>query len=376
MVFGYVFGKRKTTLEGGYRALQQVSVLTRRRCAAKPAYVDDRGFALTTIYGIKPDKLGMYPPAVYSLDMAREDVRLCAQGRPLRWSSKVIKYDKVAGRQDPRVYALMKFHGYTPAELADGSVLRMLPYSEKDAQIDISTFAKKGRKYYTVIKPLLQVVDPKKLMLRDWRDKGFDDKYRYSPYNPRGKEGKVKTLWNAPESKYGATLDKYPLQKYGGKWVRMVKCRDIPDICPPGLLPDDVFPYANSRVRKRDPKDRAPSVESQRAAASRGSSGRSSGSTPMPGTPSVSAQRSARNSAARGAAASLGRSASSASSASSPAAPGAAPGAASWSAARASKLAERNLQRRHQAAMGQAGANKAALRARYQANLQRLRAGR
>ena len=220
--------------------VQTVSKTAQRRCAAKPRYVEDRGFALTTIYRVGAAQLDFYPPEVYSLQQAREDIRACAAGAALPHSKRVVRFDRLVGKGgDPRQYALIRFHGYSPADFRDPRLLQLLPYSKKDAQIDISQFAKTGKPYYTVIRHLSQVLDPKRGTVRNWRSRGFDDKYKYDAYNP---EAPSRPLGSRVGRRFDAS--KYPrVRGAGGQWVRMVPCSEAPAMCKPG---NTTFPYLNS----------------------------------------------------------------------------------------------------------------------------------
>jgi hypothetical protein len=226
---------------GAKRQLVKPSYGTQRKCQLKPAYVDPRGFALQAIYGVRD--LDMYPTSVYTLDMARQDIRACAMGRDLVHFARVVRYDKIA-RSDgnPRVYALRKYHGYTYEEIP--TALRTLPYSIKDAQVDIATFQRTGRPYYKVVKQTSTVIDPKRQVVRNWRHKGFDNKFKYDVHNPAAKARRLGTL---PEMRFDVT--KYPLKKLrSGQWGRMVPCAAVPTMCAPGMKE---FPYVTGQ-EKRD----------------------------------------------------------------------------------------------------------------------------
>lgn len=248
---------------GSKAALQRPGILTRRKCQAKPRYVDSRGFALQEIYEIQGRQLDKYPPGVYSLEQAEQDIAACAAGKDLPHYRRVVRYDVIAGDKDPRVYALMKYHRYTAAELADGTVLKILPYSEKDAQIDITTFQKTGKPYYKVVKAISQVIDEKKKIVRDWRDKGFDNKYKYQAYDPRAEKARVAALGGPVRRKFDAT--KYPKKKVGGRWVRIVPCTEFPSMCAKG---DQTFTFLASN-EKSDAFGSAMDAKAAKAAAQR-----------------------------------------------------------------------------------------------------------
>lgn len=216
----------------------------RRKCAALPRYADVRGFALSVVYGVPSGNLDMYPPSVYSKAQAEKDIQACALGLRLPFRDRVVRYDRVAGSRDPRVYALMKFHGYKRADFEDGQVLRLLPYSVKDAQIDIAYFARRGVPYYKVIKQTSTVLDHKRSTYRDWRHKGFDDRYKYDAYDPNASKQKLRVLSDRASKKLDAS--KYPRRLMGSQWVRIVPCSAMPAMCGPGM---DTFPYPESADR-------------------------------------------------------------------------------------------------------------------------------
>jgi hypothetical protein len=208
---------------------------TRRRCAAKPPYAEPRGFALTTVYGVPPGLLNRYPPHVYDSRQAAEDIAACAAGRRPPHAARVVRFDKIAGG-DLRAYALKAYHGYTAADLRDPRTLQLLPYTDKDAQVDIAYFRRHRRPYYRVVKQTSQVLDPKRGTARDWRHHGYRNGYRYGLTETPAKRlgGRVKRKFDA---------SKYPrVRGAGGRgWVHLVPCAELPAMCRPG---DTVFPYA------------------------------------------------------------------------------------------------------------------------------------
>lgn len=232
--------KYRSQHEYGKLMLQRPGVFTRRKCASKPPYVDARGFALSVIYGVPNTQLSLYPPTVYSAQQAQEDIAACRAGRDLPHYSRVIRIDKVVGSREPRQYALTKYHGYSPKNFRDGKLLKLLPYSVKDAQIDIATFQKTGKPYYQVIKATSTVIDPKRGTVRNWRDRGFDNKYTYDPYDPAGQKQKLRKLGNAVKRK--VDVRKYPLVTRGGRQVRMIPCGVMPVMCTKG---QKEFPYVD-----------------------------------------------------------------------------------------------------------------------------------
>ncbi len=255
---------------GAAPMLQHAGSRGQRKCLDKPAYAEPRGFALTVIYGVPQRLLSRYPPSVYSVQQASEDIAACRAGRALPHYRQVVRYDKISGSKDPRVYALTRYHGYTARDFEDPRVLQLLPYTDKDAQIDISTFQKKGRPYYTVIKHTSTVLDPKRGTARNWRQRGFDNRYRYDLYDPTAAGQRVRQLGDRTGARFDAS--KYPRIRSGGQWVRLVPCKELPAMCKPG---DKVFPYAdvgggNGRTakaaeyleaRKRKVRDRRAQVE-------------------------------------------------------------------------------------------------------------------
>lgn len=246
-IFG---GKQWVAHHGGAsKMLRHAGTRGQRKCLAKPAYAEPRGFALTVIYGVPQRLLGRYPPSVYSVRQATEDIAACRAGRELPHYRQVVRYDRISGAQDPRVYALTKYHGYTARDFEDPKLLQLLPYTEKDAQIDISAFQKKGRPYYTVIKHTSTVLDPKRGTARNWRQRGFEDRYRYDLYDPTAAGQRVRQLGNRTGARFDAS--KYPRIRSGGQWVRLVPCKELPAMCRPG---DKVFPFADSGGNGRTAK--------------------------------------------------------------------------------------------------------------------------
>lgn len=233
----------------GVRMLRAPGAGLRRRCLAKREYEEPRGFVLTRVYGVPEKLLGMYPPDVYSLKHALEDLEDCREGRELRHYRRVVRFDRVVKARDlgedalarkARVYALTRFHGYEKRDFRGGRVLEVLPYSVKDAQVDIAYYQKHGRPYYTVIKETSTVLDPKRGSVRDWRHKGFENGYTYDVHDPRAERQRVRQLGVA---KLRFDPKKYPLQRLGMQWVRMVPCAEAPSMCKPG---DRAFPYLDA----------------------------------------------------------------------------------------------------------------------------------
>lgn len=231
----------KSHHDDGHLMLKHAGAFGQRRCAQKPAYAEPRGFALTAIYNVPPGMLNRYPPTVYSAQQAQEDIDACRRGRPLPHYKQVVRYNRISGSRDPRVYALIKYHGYSRRDFDDPRLLQLLPYSEKDAQIDISTYQTTGKPYYKVVKHTSTVIDPKRGSHRNWRHKGFDDKYKYSIHPT---DQKVRRLGDRTGKKFDAS--KYPLVRQGSQWVRQVPCAQLPAMCKPG---DKYFPYVNTANR-------------------------------------------------------------------------------------------------------------------------------
>lgn len=209
---------------------------TQGKCASKPEFVDSRGFALSTIYGVKD--LSKFPPTVYTLQMAQDDIKACAAGRDLVHYDKIVRYDKIVKSRDPREYALRKYHGYAPSDFP--AALGLLPYTAKNAQVNIAHFQRTGKPYYKVVKATSTVIDPKRGSVRDWRHDGFDNKYSYDVYDPAGQKQRIGRLGNKAKLRFDAS--KYPLQKTRkGQYVRMVPCSVMPGMCAPGMKE---FPYS------------------------------------------------------------------------------------------------------------------------------------
>ena len=240
---------------GAARQLVRPDYSTRGRCANKPAYTDARGFALQVIYRVP--NLNSVPPSVYSQAMAEEDIRACAAGRDLVHASRVVRYDKIAGKgSDPRWHALRTYHGYTDAEIPQA--LRVLPYSPKMAQVDISSFQQTGQPYYRVIKQTSTVINAKRQVVRNWRSQGFDDKFKYDVYDPRGPE---KRLGAKPEMRFDVT--KYPIRKLkSGQLGRMIPCAAMPSMCAPGMTE---FPHVTGQERDEVERKRLENLRNRNA---------------------------------------------------------------------------------------------------------------
>lgn len=234
----FLSGARYDRLPGGGTAklLQVAGRGAQAKCRrGVPKRTDPRGWALYHIYGVPDDQLDMYPSTLYTLRMAFDDVRACATGRQLPQTRKVVRYDKIS-RGDPITYALSRVHGLTPAEVALAK--KGLPYTLKMAQIDISTYAKRGTSYYKVRLPGFQVIDKKTGIVRDYRDKGFENKYRYAYTDVDGSKMGVKKL-NADverrlDLKRGVREGRYGLKMRGGRPTYEIPCADFPAMCDRG----------------------------------------------------------------------------------------------------------------------------------------------
>lgn len=218
---------------------------TRFKCRRVPAYADVRGWVLTNVYGVPPRLLSMYPPNVYSLEMARADLDMCKLGQPLRYFDRVVRVDRAAGRDASRwkAYALTRYHGYRPDEKA---AMNSLPYSTKDAQIDIAYFQRHGRPYFQVNKYRSEVYDPKRGFLRDWRYNGFSDGYTYSPTAG----AKAQRFLSDRMPKKFKKKD-YPLaQLPSGQYVRKIPCAVVgAAYCRPGQS-EYLLPVSRAHARE------------------------------------------------------------------------------------------------------------------------------
>ena len=213
-----------------------------RKCTKFPRYADMRGWALTKIYGIPPSMLDKYPPSVYSADMARADIEACGLGRDLPHFRRVVRYDKVSrgffgDPRNAREYALTKYHGYTRREVA--SALQFLPYTDKMAQVDISYHATHGRPYYKVVKHTSQVIDTKRGVYRNWRHRGFENRYKYDHLNTYGDQ--VAKLNDTPEHRFNKS--KYRHVTKNGVTTYFIPCHELPGMCHRG---DKEFPWVES----------------------------------------------------------------------------------------------------------------------------------
>lgn len=229
--------------DGAARQLRQAPG-KQSKCLSKPAFAEPRGFALSVIYGVPQSQLNLYPPNVYSQQHAIADIEACKRGQVLPHHDRVVRVDKVVGARDPRVYALMKYHGYSKRDFNDPRLLEILPYSAKNAQIDIATYAKTGRPYYTVVKHASLVLDPKRGTARNWRHHGFHDGYKYDLYDPAAEKQELRYLGNMPAARFD--FAKYPRTNLGnGHAVHTVPCTSLPAtlrkaMCKPG---DKSVPY-------------------------------------------------------------------------------------------------------------------------------------
>lgn len=216
-----------------YAQVQRPSWLKQQRCRRIPTYADVRGWMLTQVYGVPDGGLDKYPPSVYSLDMAEADLKACQAGRTLPHHKKVVVVEKVVGRgKDPREYTLTRYHGFTRRELR--TALERLPYSKKNAQIDIASYQKTGRPYYFVDRVSFTVRDRKYGTVRNWRHKGFEDKYRYDRYDPQATGQRLESLRSA-RVRHRIDVGKYKRRRTrSGQWVVDVPCSDAPYMCAPG----------------------------------------------------------------------------------------------------------------------------------------------
>ncbi|APC25849.1 hypothetical protein BST79_gp336 [Only Syngen Nebraska virus 5] len=194
------------------------------KCSKVPQYADRRAWALKELYGIK--NLNEFPPQVYSLADANDDIADCAKGYRLRHSYKVVSTSKLEQRigKDPRIYALRKYHGYTDVP---PRVLAILPYSKQDAVRDISYYKKYRTPYFTIDRLTSTVRSKDGKITRSPGQKGttLDYKYNRTKINQKGKFGAGK--------KYDPR--KYPLQSMkDGSVGRVIPCSVDPSMCTPG----------------------------------------------------------------------------------------------------------------------------------------------
>lgn len=216
----------------------------RFKCRRMPAYADARGWVLTNVYGVPSRLLSMYPPNVYSKEMALADLQACKTGQPLRFFDRVVRVDRVAGRDTSRwkAYALTRYHGYRRDER---DAMNALPYSAKDAQIDIQYFQRYGRPYFQVNKYRSEVYDPKRGFVRDWRHRGFSDGYSYSPAGSKAQRSLGDRLPKKFQKK------QFPLvQLPSGQYVRKIPCGVVgPAYCRPGQT-EYLLPVSKAHARK------------------------------------------------------------------------------------------------------------------------------
>ena len=194
------------------------------KCSKVPQSADRRAWALKELYGIK--NLNEFPPQVYSLQDANDDISDCAKGYRLRHSYKVVSTQKLEQRlgKDPRIYALRKYHGYTDVP---PRVLAILPYSKQNAVRDISYYKKYRTPYFTIDKLTSTVRSKDGKITRTPGQKGtqLDYKYNRTQINQKGKFSAGK--------KYDPR--KYPLQSMkDGSVGRIIPCSVDPSQCTPG----------------------------------------------------------------------------------------------------------------------------------------------
>lgn len=233
----FMSGARYETLPGGKSRLLKVAGWgTRRKCLAGPQRIQDtRGWALTQIYGVPMSQLDMYPSTFYTLDMALADIAACRSGASLPYTRKVVRFDRIS-RGDPIAFALSRVHGLSPAEVALGR--KGLPYTAKMAQIDISSYAKRGKPYYQIRLPGFQVIDLKTGVVRDYRDKGLEEGYKYVYANIDGRGQRIRRLDSPVERRLdlrgGVAKGRYSLKVRGGRPTYEIPCADFPAMCGPG----------------------------------------------------------------------------------------------------------------------------------------------
>lgn len=194
------------------------------KCSKIPQYADRRTWALKELYGIK--NFNEFPPQVYSLQDANDDINDCIKGYRLRHSYQVVSTQKLEQRlgKDPRIYALKKFHQYTDVP---PRVLAILPYSKQNAVRDISYYKKYRTPYFTIDRLTSTVRSKDGKITRAPGQKGtqLDYKYNRTKINQKGKFSAGK--------KYDPR--KYPLQSMkDGSIGRIIPCSVDPSQCTPG----------------------------------------------------------------------------------------------------------------------------------------------
>ncbi|AGE57478.1 hypothetical protein PBCVNEJV4_733R [Paramecium bursaria Chlorella virus NE-JV-4] len=217
----YIMGNTTSKGTGGS---VYVPAIRSGKCSKVPQYADRRAWALKELYGIK--NLSEFPPQVYSLQDANDDISDCAQGYRLRHSYKVVSTQKLEQRlgKDPRIYSLRKYHGYTDVP---PRVLALLPYSKQNAVRDISYYKKYRTPYFTIDKLTSTVRSKDGKITRTPGQKGtqLDYKYNRTKINQKGKFSAGK--------KYDPR--KYPLQSMkDGSVGRVIPCSVDPSQCTPG----------------------------------------------------------------------------------------------------------------------------------------------
>ncbi|ABU44308.1 hypothetical protein AR158_C763R [Paramecium bursaria Chlorella virus AR158] len=217
----YIMGNTTSKGTGGS---VYVPAIRSGKCSKVPQYADRRAWALKELYGIK--NLNEFPPQVYSLQDANDDINDCVRGYRLRHSYKVVSTQKLEQRlgKDPRIYALRKYHGYTDVP---PRVLALLPYSKQNAVRDISYYKKYRTPYFTIDRLTSTVRSKDGKITRTPGQKGtqLDYKYNRTKINQKGKFSAGK--------KYDPR--KYPLQSMkDGSVGRVIPCSVDPSQCTPG----------------------------------------------------------------------------------------------------------------------------------------------
>ena len=100
---------------------------------------DLRAFMLQRVYRV-PNKQWLQAYDQYTNARAQDDLNACAAGRPLKWSHKVVRYDKLGLKTPDNAvkYALKKYHGFSRSDLANyNQVKDQIPYGRFSALRDI-----------------------------------------------------------------------------------------------------------------------------------------------------------------------------------------------------------------------------------------------
>lgn len=204
----------------------RISDWSSSKCSKIPEYADRRVWVLKNLYKIK--NIDEFPPQMYSVRDAEEDISDCIAGFRLRHSYKVVSIERLEAikGKDLRRYALQKYHGYP--DLIDQRSIEFLPYSKQNAATDVKYYRKYRQPYFIIDRVTGTVRSRDGKISRQPGQKGTEMKYSYR----RGDMAK-KGVFSAGKKKYD--VRKYPLQSMkDGSVGRVIPCSVDPSMCTPG----------------------------------------------------------------------------------------------------------------------------------------------